>query len=40
MENYIKEAKNGLFFDQMNRSSFHANEAKVMISVLAYNLIN
>jgi len=40
MENYIKESKHGLFFDQMNSSSFHANEAKMMISLLAYNLIN
>lgn len=40
MENYIKEAKNGFFFDQMNSSSLHANEAKMMISLLAYNLIN
>src|SRR5699024_8114590 len=40
MENYIKEAKLGLFFDQMNSSSFHANEAKMMMSLLAYNLIN
>src|SRR5690625_259845 len=40
MENYIKESKNGLFFDQMNSSTFHANEAKMLISLLAYNLIN
>src|SRR5690625_2103339 len=40
MENYIKEAKNGFFFDQMNSSSLHANKAKMMISLLAYNLIN
>src|SRR5690625_2755677 len=33
MENYIKESKHGLFFDQMNSSSFHANEAKMMISL-------
>lgn len=40
MENYIKEAKNGLFFDQMSSSAFHANEARMIISLLAYNLIN
>ena len=40
MKNYIKESKSGLFFDQMSSSSFHANEAKMMISLLAYNLIN
>src|SRR5690625_4845247 len=40
LENYIKESKNGLFFDQMSSSTFHANEAKMMISVLASNLFN
>jgi len=40
MENYIQEAKHGLFFDQMNSTSFHMNEAKMMLSLLAYNLIN
>src|SRR5699024_7535797 len=40
MENYIKEAKNGFFLDQMNSSSFQVNEAKMLISLLAYNLIN
>src|SRR5690625_7674968 len=40
MENYIKESKHGLFFDHMSSSSFHANEAKMMLSLLAYNLIN
>src|SRR5699024_2868184 len=40
MENYIKESTQGLFFDQMNSSSFHANEAKMMIRLLDYNLIN
>jgi len=40
MENYIKEAKNGFYFDQMNSHSFQVNEAKMMLSLLAYNLIN
>src|SRR5690625_199858 len=39
MENYIKESKHG-FFDHMSSSSFHANQAKMMLSLLAYNLIN
>ena len=40
MENYIKEAKNGFKFDQMNSHSFHVNEARMMLSLLAYNLTN
>lgn len=40
MENYIKEAKYGFELDQMNRHSYQVNEAKMMMSVLAYNFIN
>lgn len=40
MENYIKEAKNGFKLDQMNSHSFQVNEAKMMVSLLAYNLTN
>ena len=40
MENYIKEAKNGFKLDQMNSHSFQVNEAKMMLSLLAYNLTN
>jgi hypothetical protein len=40
MENFIKEAKNGFHFDQMNSHSFLVNEAKMMLSLLAYNLTN
>lgn len=40
MENYIKEAKNGFNFDQMNSHSYQVNEAKMMLSLLAYNLTN
>lgn len=40
MENYIKEAKNGFGFDQMNSHSFQVNEVKMMLSLLAYNLTN
>lgn len=40
MENYIKEAKNGFYLDKMNSHSFQVNEAKMMLSLLAYNLTN
>lgn len=40
MENYIKEAKNGFGMDRMNSHSFQVNEAKLMLSLLAYNLTN
>ena len=40
MENYIKEAKNGFGLDNMNSHSFQVNEAKMMLSLLAYNLTN
>ncbi len=40
MENYIKEAKNGFGLDKMNSHSFQVNEAKMMLSLLAYNLTN
>ena len=40
MENYIKEAKNGFGLDRMNSHSFQVNEARMMLSLLAYNLTN
>lgn len=41
MENYIKEAKNGFFFDKTDSPTFIIeNYARMMISVIAYNLIN
>lgn len=40
MENYIKEAKSGFGFDQMNSPSFQVNEVKMMLSLLAYKLTN
>ncbi|QQK74825.1 IS1380 family transposase [Salicibibacter cibarius] len=40
MENYIKEAKNGFDLDRMSSHSFQANEARMMFSLLAYNLTN
>ncbi len=40
MENYIKEAKNGFNLDRMSSHSFESNEVRMMISLLAYNLVN
>ena len=40
MENYIKEAKNSFFFDKTDSRRFIENEARMMISLLAYNLVN
>jgi len=37
MENYIKESKNGFYFDKMSSHSFLINEVKMMLSLLAYN---
>ena len=40
MENFIKEAKDGFGFDQMKSHDFIVNEARMMLSLLAYNLTN
>ncbi len=40
MENYIKEAKTGFFFAKTDSSTFNANAARMMVSVLAYNIVN
>ena len=40
MENYIKKAKNSFFFDKTDSPRFIENEARMMISLLAYNLVN
>lgn len=40
MENFIKEAKDGFGFDQMKSHDFFMNEARMMLSLLAYNLTN
>jgi len=40
MENYIKESKNGFYFDRMSSNPFLINEVKMMLSLLAYNLTN
>ena len=39
MENYIKEAKNGFGFDKMSSHSYQGNEVRIMLSLLAYNLV-
>ncbi|WP_034300444.1 IS1380 family transposase, partial [Alkalibacterium sp. AK22] len=40
MENYIKEAKDGFYFDKTDSPRFLENHVRMMISLLAYNLIN
>ncbi|WP_102336195.1 IS1380 family transposase [Salimicrobium jeotgali] len=40
MENFIKEAKSGFYFDKTDSPRFLENHVRMMISVLAYNLIN
>lgn len=40
MENFIKEAKNGFYFDKTDSSTFLENHARMMISLLAYNIVN
>lgn len=40
MENYIKEAKNGFYFDKTDSPRFLENQARMMLSLLAYNIIN
>ena len=40
MENFIKEAKNGFYFDKTDSSSFLENHARMMVSLLAYNIVN
>ncbi|SIN87933.1 Transposase DDE domain group 1 [Carnobacterium alterfunditum] len=40
MENYIKEAKNGFYFDKTDSPRFLENHARMMVSVLAYNMVN
>lgn len=39
MENFIKEAKPRFFFDKTDSPRFVENHTKMMISVLAYNLV-
>ena len=40
MENYIKEAKAGFYLDKMTSSQFIPNYARMMLSVLTYNLVS
>lgn len=40
MENYIKEAKNGFYFDKTDSPSFVENHARMAVSLLAYNIVN
>ncbi|EFG48743.1 transposase, partial [Aerococcus viridans] len=40
MENFIKEAKGGFYFDKTDSPRFLENYVRMMISLLAYNLIN
>ncbi|HHD5708690.1 TPA: transposase, partial [Streptococcus pyogenes] len=40
MENFIKEAKGGFYFDKTDSPRFLENHVRMMISVLAYNLVN
>lgn len=39
MENFIKEAKHGFFFDKTDSSSFQANHFRMLLSSVAYNII-
>ena len=40
MENFIKEAKNSFYFDKTDSPSFLENHALMMVSLLAYNIVN
>lgn len=40
MENYIKEAKNGFYFDKTDSPTFIENHARMIVSLLAYNIVN
>lgn len=40
MENYIKEEKHGFFLDKTDSSGFRENQARMMVSLLAYNIVN
>lgn len=40
MENFIKEGKNGFGLDQMKSNDFLTNQIRMMLFLLAYNLMN
>ncbi|GAF41707.1 transposase [Agrilactobacillus composti DSM 18527 = JCM 14202] len=39
MENYIKELKNGFYFDKTDSPKFAVNEVRMLLSAIAYNII-
>ena len=40
MENFIKEAKNGFFFDKTDSSHFLENAVRMTVSLFSYNITN
>lgn len=40
MENFIKEAKSGFYFDKTDSSTFLENHARTIVSLLAYYIVN
>ncbi|MHA4858261.1 transposase, partial [Enterococcus faecium] len=40
LENFIKAAKAGFYFDHTDSTRFLENHVRMMLSLLAYNLIN
>lgn len=40
MENFIKEAKAGFFFDKTDSPTFIENHVRMLVSMLAYNIVN
>ncbi|NTM35841.1 IS1380 family transposase, partial [Enterococcus faecium] len=40
MENFIKEAKAGVYFDKTDSPRFLENHVRMMLSLIAYNLVN
>ncbi|HBI3838976.1 TPA: IS1380-like element IS1678 family transposase, partial [Enterococcus faecium] len=40
MENFIKEAKAGFYFDKTDSPRFLENHVRMMLSLIAYNLVN
>ena len=40
MENYKKKKKNGFYFDKTDSPSFIENHARMIVSILAYNIVN
>lgn len=39
MENYIKEAKRGFFLDKTDSTLFSTNEARMVVAMLSYNIV-